>query len=118
MGPFVVWSSLRQLLARPHPYDSVLCSSTAARDALRKLLDGCAERFNRAQGTDLAYRGRLDVIPLGVDLQRFRPRDRQRLLEGVTEVTVADADVHPADLLCLHHASQQLLADPRQDCVC
>lgn len=63
------------LLAQPEPYDAIICSSTAARAALRKLLDTCAERFNVAHGSALSYAGRYEVIPLGVDTQRFRPRD-------------------------------------------
>jgi D-inositol-3-phosphate glycosyltransferase len=64
------------LLEGPAPYDSIVCSSTAARQAVANLLEHVAERLNRGLGTRLAYRGRLDLIPLGVDTDRFRPRDR------------------------------------------
>lgn len=68
---------LRLLLEGPAPYDSILCSSTASRDAVQKLLSHVADAMNRNHGTRLRYRGRLDVIPIGVDTDRFRPRDRR-----------------------------------------
>jgi D-inositol-3-phosphate glycosyltransferase len=57
-------------------HDSIVCSSTAARDAVDKLLGHVAQTLNSNHGTQLRYRGRFDVIPLGVDVERFRPRDR------------------------------------------
>jgi glycosyltransferase involved in cell wall biosynthesis len=66
---------LPYLLARPRAYDSLICTSTAARKAMRKLLDHTASGFAHAHGVDLQYRGRLDHIPLGVDTSRFAPGD-------------------------------------------
>lgn len=67
---------LRLVLEGPAPYDSILCSSTASRAAVEKLLAHTADAIHRSHGTRLSYRGRLDVVPLGVDTDRFRPRDR------------------------------------------
>lgn len=67
---------LRLLLSRPHPYDSIVCTSTAAREVIVRLLEHVGTSFNRQYGTELAYQGRLDVIPLGVDTARFKPRNK------------------------------------------
>lgn len=70
---------LRLLLEDTRSYDSLICSSEAARRALQALLDHVATRFAADHGAQLSYRGRLDVIPLGVDTELWRPRDRADL---------------------------------------
>jgi D-inositol-3-phosphate glycosyltransferase len=67
---------LRLLLAKPCAYDALVCTSTAARESLRRLIAHVAERFHADHGTRLAYRGRYELIPLAVDTERFRPQDR------------------------------------------
>lgn len=67
---------LRLLLADTRPYDSLICSSRAAHRALSELLSWVAERFEAEHGVSLSYRGRMDVVPLGVDTELWRPRDR------------------------------------------
>jgi glycosyltransferase involved in cell wall biosynthesis len=69
-----VWLAL--LCARPRPFDAVVCSSEAARRALAELLGHVRERFAAATGARLDWVARLEIVPLGVDLDRFRPRDR------------------------------------------
>lgn len=64
---------LRLLLARPRPYDSIVCTSGAARGAMEKLLENVADRLREDVGAEVAYQGRLDTIPLGVDTERFQP---------------------------------------------
>lgn len=56
--------------------DAILCTSNDARTALRRLLDDVALRFGESTGVKLAFRGRLEVVPLGVDTELFRPRNR------------------------------------------
>lgn len=70
---------LRLLLADMRPYDSVICSSQAARQAIRVLLDHVAARFADDYGTRLSMKARMDVIPLGIDTELWRPRDRTDL---------------------------------------
>lgn len=70
-------SILRLLLAKPHAYDALLCTSTAARTALKKLVESVAARFAEDHGTKLEYRGRYEVLPLAVDVDRFRPQDKK-----------------------------------------
>jgi D-inositol-3-phosphate glycosyltransferase len=67
---------LRLLLAGPRPYDALVCTSSAAEVALRKLVAHVSESFNAEHGTHLAFPGRYARIPLGVDTDRLRPRDR------------------------------------------
>jgi D-inositol-3-phosphate glycosyltransferase len=55
------------------PCDSFICTSSAVRDAVRKTLDFIAEGMRRTRGAELQYHGRLDVLPLGVDTDRFAP---------------------------------------------
>lgn len=67
---------LRLLLDDTRPCDAVICSSRAARQAITTILDTVADRFASSHGARLAYRGRLDVLPLGIDTDVWRPRDR------------------------------------------
>jgi D-inositol-3-phosphate glycosyltransferase len=64
------------LLQRPFPCDAITCSSVAARDALAKILEHVAASLSEAYAVDLHYRGRLEVIPLGVDTNHYRPLDQ------------------------------------------
>jgi D-inositol-3-phosphate glycosyltransferase len=67
---------LRLLLADTYSFDAVICTSTAARTAYERLLQHAAEGMERATGTKQQFLGRLEIIPLGVDTDLFRPRDR------------------------------------------
>ena len=67
------------LLANTHAADSVVCTSRAAKAAFSRLLEHVGEQFNAQYGTDLRYKGRLDLIPLGVDTDLFQPRDKDDL---------------------------------------
>lgn len=64
------------LLANTRSYDAIICSSTAARDAIRNLLGHCAESVASTTGSvPLRFNGQLPVVPLGVDTDLYRPRD-------------------------------------------
>lgn len=72
---FLVERFLDTLLGETLPCDSIICTSRAVREALCRILDGLSDSL----GKDFApvrYRGRLDVIPLGVDTDLFRPRNK------------------------------------------
>ena len=74
----MVWDTfLRMLLGGTHPCDSLICTSRACRDAVIHLFEFAAEEFARDYGVRLRYEGRLDLIPLGVDTVRLRPRDKR-----------------------------------------
>jgi D-inositol-3-phosphate glycosyltransferase len=67
------------LLADSFPCDSIVCTSRPARQALKMLLDCVACRLEEGAGFRLRYNGRLDLIPLGVDTELFRPRDKSEV---------------------------------------
>ena len=55
------------------PCDSFICTSRAVRDVVRNTLDYISEEMQASTGATLRYQGRLDVLPLGVDTDRFAP---------------------------------------------
>jgi D-inositol-3-phosphate glycosyltransferase len=67
---------LRLMLQNIYSCDSFICNSQAARQAAENLFAQVSERLARAHGVRLSFRGRLDVIPLGVDTELFRPREK------------------------------------------
>ena len=58
------------------PCDSFICTSRAVRSAVQDTLDYVAGEMRATSGASLPYRGRLDVLPLGIDTERFAPRAR------------------------------------------
>ncbi|HEV2447987.1 MAG TPA: glycosyltransferase, partial [Candidatus Sulfopaludibacter sp.] len=46
------------------------------RDAMSNILDHLGERFNREFHASIRYSGRLDVIPLCTDTEKFRPQEK------------------------------------------
>jgi glycosyltransferase involved in cell wall biosynthesis len=70
---------LRLLLEGTEPCDSLICTSRASRAAMENVLDHVAEQFNRKFHTNIKYSGRLDLIPLCVDTEKFRPQDKMLL---------------------------------------
>jgi D-inositol-3-phosphate glycosyltransferase len=112
-------SFLRLLLADTRENDALICTSLAARAALQRIIGDVAEAFNARHGTQLAYRGRYELIPLAVDLERFKPlpRDAARaafelpedafVLLWVGRMSIVDK----ADLLPLVDAFAELVRD-------
>lgn len=75
------------LLGDVRACDSVVCTSPSGLAVVRATLDHLTEDLNR-RGLALPYRGRLDVVPLGVDVERFRPaeanaKDAARIKFGI-----------------------------------
>lgn len=109
---------LRLLLAETHPYDTIICTSSAARQALEQIVRHVADRFNARHATALGYGGRFEEIPLGVDTERFRPLDRagsRRRLELEPDAFVLLwigrlSPIDKADLLPLVEAFVELVA--------
>ena len=67
---------LRLLLEETLPCDSIICTSAAMRRALQNILDCLKERFYARYGAEISYSGRIDLIPLCVDTEKFRPHDK------------------------------------------
>ncbi|NBD12954.1 glycosyltransferase family 4 protein [Corallococcus silvisoli] len=113
---------LQLLLLDVQPCDSVVCISPTTRDALVALMGQVEESFNLSHGTRLKYRGRFDVIPLGVDERLFQPRDRADMRHQLGLPQDAFillwagriAPDHKADLLPLLRVFRQLVLDNPQ----
>lgn len=67
------------LIARPSSWDSIVCTSACGRRVLENLMTHVANKLKVQTGADFKYNGRLDVIPLGVDTELFKPREKRRL---------------------------------------
>jgi glycosyltransferase involved in cell wall biosynthesis len=114
---------LRMLLEDVRPADSLICASSSGRRAVEHLFAATAEEVHRRCGARLTYRGRLDVIPLGVDVERFRPRPRAparhrlglpapaTVLLWVGRLSAS----HKADLLPFLQVVQRVRAATRRD---
>lgn len=69
----------RILLSPTYSCDSVICTSRASRAAITRIFETLTERFDREFRARLEYLGRFDVIPLGVDTDKFRPAPKNSL---------------------------------------
>lgn len=67
------------LLSGTREYDSIIATSSASRNAITQLLAATREWLQADFGIDVGYRGRIDVLPLGVDTSAFRPRDKRQV---------------------------------------
>lgn len=66
---------VRLLLESTLSCDSLICTSRASYVALVNLLEATAERFHSKLDMKLKYGGRVDVVPLCVNANHFRPSD-------------------------------------------
>jgi D-inositol-3-phosphate glycosyltransferase len=57
--------------------DAIVCSTSCSLLALEKRLNDIAERYCQAWGRPIRQLPRLEVIPWGVDTDRFAPRDQR-----------------------------------------
>lgn len=62
----------------------MICTSCAARKAIDRLFEHVGDALASTLGTALRFRGELPIIPLGVDVERFRPRNRQEIRTRLT----------------------------------
>jgi len=66
----------RLMLPTTYPCDSVICASHVAREATIRILDRVQNELARGGFTPAPRKFRLDVIPHGVALDIYKPRDR------------------------------------------
>lgn len=66
----------RLLLQDVRGCDALICTSRAARTAAANLFEQVGEQIARRRAGTWHFGGRLDVIPLGIDTERFQPRDK------------------------------------------
>ncbi len=74
--PFLVDAVSKLLLAPTYPCDSVICASQVASQATERILERQQENLKRQYGLARQRQFRLDVIPHGVPVEIFKPRDR------------------------------------------
>jgi len=70
---------LTHLLIGARPWDSIVCLEAPARSVMNNHFNHILTRLSEQFGVELKYEGRLDSIPLGVNTQTYRPRDKQAL---------------------------------------
>jgi D-inositol-3-phosphate glycosyltransferase len=112
---------LKLLLEGTYPFDSLICTSRASRAAMTNILEQVAERFNRRFHASIEYSGRLDVIPLCVDTDKFEPQAklplRQKLklpAQSIILLYLGYVSSLKADLLPLLSVFRRLIKDNPQ----
>ncbi len=83
------------LLAPLQPWDAVICTSTAAREAIEGVIGRWGDYLEERTGAQTHAALRLPVIPLGVDCERFAegPEAERRRLALRREFEIAPDDV-------------------------
>lgn len=66
-------------LINARPWDSIVCLEEPAVKVMKNHFFRLQSRVLEEFGFDFEYKGRLDNIPLGVDTQTYRPREKQAL---------------------------------------
>jgi glycosyltransferase involved in cell wall biosynthesis len=88
---------LREMVTSPYePYDALICTSRAVVDMVRRVTGSYAEYLrSRFGGTAAPERStiRLEMIPLGVDMERFRPARAEERALARNELGIADDEV-------------------------
>lgn len=67
------------ILAPTEPWDALICTSRASRDAVRRMIEGWSDYFVSRGGSLPEPRLQFPVIPLGIDTAEFRPAKHDRL---------------------------------------
>lgn len=67
---------LKKLFMPFKEYDSLICTSTAVKKAVENILNAIRYYLNINGQATIEYKGRLDVLPLGVDTDEFYPTDK------------------------------------------
>lgn len=112
---------LRLLMAPTYPFDSLICTSNASKEALASCLDDVTERLEEATGATLSYNGRIEVIPLCVDTETLRPREKSLLrrklrlpLDSIVLLYVGYLSRMKADLLPIFPVIRSLIEVNRE----
>jgi alpha-maltose-1-phosphate synthase len=91
-----VMDGITEMLTAPiHPWDAIICTSTASREVIQKLLSRQEEYLSRRLGATRFVKPQLPVIPLGVDCEAQTKRISHR------EEARAALDVQPGDFVVL-----------------
>ena len=85
---------LCELVSGPfEPYDALICTSRAVRNMVRAVTDGFADYLRERMGGSPQVRLRLEVIPLGVDVEKFRPPAPEERARSREMLAIADDEV-------------------------
>lgn len=68
---------LMKLLVPFKTFDSLICTSNTVRSAISNILNSLQDYLKESSGAIFRYEGRLDVLPLGIDTNFFKPMDRR-----------------------------------------
>lgn len=81
--PHMYETFVMDIIGPTRPYDSFICPSIALRDAMIKYFDEISFYFKDRFGTDIRYKGKFEVIPLGIDEEYFYPMDKKEAKEKI-----------------------------------
>jgi len=76
-------SFLDNLVSDTRPFDSIICTSRAQLKAMRSLNRLVGGYSRRMAGLNVRYRGRLDLLPLGVDAGSYGRRSKISARKGL-----------------------------------
>ncbi len=77
----ILYEFFLNLTGDVHKNDCIVCISQAVQQALKAIFEMLSERLAKACNVDMRFKGQLNVIPLGVDCNRFQPRDKGKMRE-------------------------------------
>lgn len=113
------------LLSNTLPCDSLVCSSFAAKRQIEKIMNSVRTSLASQHNANVAFNGRMDVIPFGVDTEKFRPlqnKEQIRRRHGIPHCSFVllylgrISPIDKADLLPLFQAlSEVSLRNPSLD---
>lgn len=102
--------ALCDLVTAPfEPYDALVCTSRAVVETVRAVTVAHADYLRERFGGTPALRPRLELIPLGVNLDRFRPPTPEERTRARAELSVAVDEVM---VLCVGRLSHHAKAHP------
>ncbi len=87
--------NLYKVLPGPMPYDSILCTSRAARSYLENSFGAIAENLAKLGAGQVGYGGRFDLVPLGVRAADFAQKEKTGALNNL------GLEPGPITLLCV-----------------
>jgi glycosyltransferase involved in cell wall biosynthesis len=90
-------------------FDALICTSRAVADMVRALTGAYADYLADRIGGTPRLRSRIEIIPLGVNIDRFRPPNAGERIAERTRLEIADDEVV---VLCVGRLSHHAKAHP------
>lgn len=76
MPSFVYDTYFLKLFSDFQKYDSLICTSQSLKQVVTNYLNQLSDEILEKYNVKIKYNGRLDVIPLGIDTNKFRPLNK------------------------------------------